>query len=240
MVSIRFLKRDLTSLFSDHLGVAHWFKGADFLPKFACVHKIYGASNLTKMLQQHVPVHLRPQAANSLSFEAHVRVQDPVYGCVGIIHQLQHEIYMTQYELAKIQAHLAIYDAQMLPPTSQAHDPLQQDSRFGIYTNRSELITATHQTQIAPAAHEVGKSELPHIAGPSLAEALGVQVEQAVAPKQPQLNLTLFEFHDVFCIPLNQVSDSRIKFHLVSVPQAMISVKEKRWVLLPNWFRVAI
>ncbi|XP_058068588.1 LOB domain-containing protein 24-like [Magnolia sinica] len=83
--------------------------------RFACVHRIYGASNASKMLQQ-VPVHLRAQAADSMSIEAHLRIQDPVYGCVRIISQLQHEIYMTQYELAKTQAEMALYDVRRTEP----------------------------------------------------------------------------------------------------------------------------
>ncbi|KAK7858471.1 lob domain-containing protein 24 [Quercus suber] len=44
--------------------------------RFACVHKIFGASNTTKMLEQ-LPLHLRPVAADCMSFEASTRVEDP-------------------------------------------------------------------------------------------------------------------------------------------------------------------
>ncbi|GMG98198.1 hypothetical protein Nepgr_000038 [Nepenthes gracilis] len=52
--------------------------------RFSGVHKIFGASNVSKMLQQ-LPVHLRAEAAECMSFEATSRIRDPIYGCAGII-----------------------------------------------------------------------------------------------------------------------------------------------------------
>ncbi|CAI6010706.1 unnamed protein product [Closterium sp. NIES-65] len=56
--------------------------------KFARVHKVFGASNVSKMLQE-LPLHQREDAVASLEYEAQARVQDPVYGCVGILCVLQ-------------------------------------------------------------------------------------------------------------------------------------------------------
>ncbi|CAD5324224.1 LOB domain-containing protein 23 [Arabidopsis thaliana] len=75
--------------------------------KFACVHRIYGAGNVSKMLQQ-LPDQTRAEAVESLCFEAKCRVDDPVYGCVGIIHLLKTQIQKTQNELAKTQAEIAV------------------------------------------------------------------------------------------------------------------------------------
>ncbi|KAI4382874.1 hypothetical protein MLD38_008778 [Melastoma candidum] len=49
--------------------------------RFAIVHKVFGASNISKMLQE-IPVHQRADAVSSLVYEANARVRDPVYGCV--------------------------------------------------------------------------------------------------------------------------------------------------------------
>ncbi|KAJ8617017.1 hypothetical protein MRB53_013203 [Persea americana] len=84
--------------------------------RFACVHKIYGASNVSKMLQQ-IPDHLRANASDSLFFEARMRTQDPIYGCVGIISRLQHEIYASQREMAITQAKIAFYTAKQAQET---------------------------------------------------------------------------------------------------------------------------
>ncbi|PKA56516.1 LOB domain-containing protein 24 [Apostasia shenzhenica] len=79
--------------------------------RFSCVRRIFGASNITRMLKQ-VPAHLRAQAADSFASEAYWRVQDPVYGCTAIIDHLQHEIQRAQIEIWQAQAQLAFYKAQ--------------------------------------------------------------------------------------------------------------------------------
>ncbi|ESQ32825.1 hypothetical protein EUTSA_v10005497mg [Eutrema salsugineum] len=75
--------------------------------KFAYIHRIYGAGNVSKMLQQ-LPVQTRAEAVDSLCFEAKCRVEDPVYGCVGIIYFLQTQIQKTESLLAKTQAEIAV------------------------------------------------------------------------------------------------------------------------------------
>ncbi|XP_022777103.1 LOB domain-containing protein 24-like [Durio zibethinus] len=79
--------------------------------RFVSVHKIHGASNVTKLLQQ-LPTHLRAKAADSLYFEAQCRVEDPVYGCVGLIFLLQQQIHSAESELAKTQAEIAVLKSQ--------------------------------------------------------------------------------------------------------------------------------
>ncbi|XP_075515651.1 LOB domain-containing protein 23-like [Primulina tabacum] len=78
--------------------------------RFICVHKIYGASNVGKMLQE-LPANRRAEAADYLIFEAQCRLQDPVYGCVGIITILHQQIHEAQFQLARIQAHIAALTA---------------------------------------------------------------------------------------------------------------------------------
>ncbi|XP_015973014.1 LOB domain-containing protein 23-like [Arachis duranensis] len=79
--------------------------------KFACVHKIYGGSNVGRMLQG-VPTYLREQAANALYLEAKWRIDDPIYGCVGIISSFYEQIQNAEIELAKIQTQVAFYKLQ--------------------------------------------------------------------------------------------------------------------------------
>ncbi|CAL0307397.1 unnamed protein product [Lupinus luteus] len=79
--------------------------------KFSCVHKIFGGSNVGKMLQQ-IPSYAREQAAETLYLEAKCRIEDPIYGCVGIISRLYQQIYDTEIELAKIQTQIAFHKLQ--------------------------------------------------------------------------------------------------------------------------------
>ncbi|MQL96705.1 hypothetical protein Taro_029376 [Colocasia esculenta] len=73
--------------------------------KFANVHKVFGASNVSKMLQE-LPEHHRCDAVSSMVYEANARLRDPVYGCVGAISSLQHQIDVLQSQLAVAQAEM--------------------------------------------------------------------------------------------------------------------------------------
>ncbi|KAL0318524.1 UNVERIFIED_CONTAM: protein LATERAL ORGAN BOUNDARIES [Sesamum angustifolium] len=73
--------------------------------KFANVHKIFGASNVTKLLNMLLP-HQREDAVNSLAYEAEARVRDPVYGCVSAISFLQRQVERLQKELDAANADL--------------------------------------------------------------------------------------------------------------------------------------
>ncbi|KAG5241589.1 hypothetical protein OIU77_002504 [Salix suchowensis] len=76
---------------------------ADEPQKFASVHKVFGASNVNKMLQE-LAEHQRRDAVSSMVYEANARVRDPVYGCVGAISSLQKQIDSLQTQLALAQA----------------------------------------------------------------------------------------------------------------------------------------
>ncbi|XVF09791.1 hypothetical protein REPUB_Repub07fG0127000 [Reevesia pubescens] len=83
--------------------------------RFVSVHRIYGASNVAKLLQQ-LPTDLRAEAADSLYFEAQCRVEDPVYGSVGLIFQLQQQIQNAERQLAKTQAEITVLQSQTQHP----------------------------------------------------------------------------------------------------------------------------
>ncbi|XP_058754869.1 protein LATERAL ORGAN BOUNDARIES-like [Vicia villosa] len=83
--------------------------------KFANVHKIFGASNVTKLLNELLP-HQREDAVNSLAYEAEARVRDPVYGCVGAISFLQRQVQRLQKELDAANTDLLRYSLTDIPP----------------------------------------------------------------------------------------------------------------------------
>ncbi|KAK9167977.1 hypothetical protein Syun_000117 [Stephania yunnanensis] len=76
--------------------------------KFASVHKVFGASNVSKLLME-VPESQRADAANSLVYEANVRLRDPVYGCMGAISALQQQVQALQAELTAVRAEILKY-----------------------------------------------------------------------------------------------------------------------------------
>ncbi|XP_038991355.1 LOB domain-containing protein 15-like [Hibiscus syriacus] len=76
--------------------------------KFAAVHKVFGASNVSKMLME-VPESQRADAASSLVYEANLRLRDPVYGCMGAIVTLQQHMQTLQAELNAVRDEILKY-----------------------------------------------------------------------------------------------------------------------------------
>lgn len=80
---------------------------------------------------QEVPENQRADAANSLVYEANVRLRDPVYGCMGAISALQHQIQALQAELNAVRAEILRYkyrEANMIHSSPQQHVPFLSSS----------------------------------------------------------------------------------------------------------------
>ncbi|KAL4353033.1 hypothetical protein GQ457_06G028880 [Hibiscus cannabinus] len=73
---------------------------------FAAIHKVFGASNVSKLLA-HLPVGHRCEAAVTISYEAQARLQDPIYGCVSHIFALQQQVVNLQAQLASLKEQAA-------------------------------------------------------------------------------------------------------------------------------------
>ncbi len=71
---------------------APYFRAEQGAAKFAAVHKIFGASNVAKLLL-HIPLPRRCDAVITISYEAQARLSDPVYGCVATIFALQQQVH---------------------------------------------------------------------------------------------------------------------------------------------------
>ncbi|KAJ4960691.1 hypothetical protein NE237_020601 [Protea cynaroides] len=94
--------------------------------KFANVHKIFGASNVTKLLNE-LPPHQREDAVNSLAYEAEARMKDPVYGCVGAISVLQRQVQRLQKELDAANSDLIRYACNEIPPVLPGQPQMSED-----------------------------------------------------------------------------------------------------------------
>uniref|UniRef100_A0A0E0R351 LOB domain-containing protein n=1 Tax=Oryza rufipogon TaxID=4529 RepID=A0A0E0R351_ORYRU len=85
---------------------------AEEAQRFAMVHRVFGASNVSKMLLD-VPPPQRPDAVSSLVYEANARMRDPVYGCVAAISFLQNQVSQLQMQLALAHAETAALQLQL-------------------------------------------------------------------------------------------------------------------------------
>ncbi|XWS77186.1 hypothetical protein CRYUN_Cryun01aG0239900 [Craigia yunnanensis] len=77
---------------------APYFDSEQGAAHFAAVHKVFGASNVSKLLL-HIPVHKRLDAVVTICYEAQARLRDPVYGCVAHIFALQQQFCPLLYQI---------------------------------------------------------------------------------------------------------------------------------------------
>lgn len=87
---------------------------------------------------QQLPVHLRTEAAETLYYEAQCRIENPVYGCVGIITQLHEQINEAERELARAQAQIAVHRHD---PHSQPQQQQQQQQQVQVEASEPAAIT---------------------------------------------------------------------------------------------------
>ncbi|KGN56593.1 LOB domain-containing protein 18 [Cucumis sativus] len=101
---------------------APYFDSEQGSTHFAAVHKVFGASNVSKMLL-HIPEHKRLDAAITICYEAQARVREPVLGCVSHIFALQQQAARLQIEISYLQAYLATSELPRSAPHLQAQPP---------------------------------------------------------------------------------------------------------------------
>ncbi|KAL8137380.1 hypothetical protein V2J09_003381 [Rumex salicifolius] len=116
--------------------------------KFAIVHKVFGASNISKMLQE-LPIEQRGDAVSSLVYEATARLRDPVYGCVGAISYLQNQVSQLQMQLAVAQAEILCIQMHPQDPTPENPIDVSDDNSkpFYLHNNHQQQHQQQHQHQ---------------------------------------------------------------------------------------------
>ncbi|XP_062090518.1 LOB domain-containing protein 19 [Humulus lupulus] len=135
---------------------APYFDSEQGTAHFAAVHKVFGASNASKLLLR-IPPHKRVEAVFSLCYEALARIRDPVYGCVSHIFTLQHQVVNLQAELAYVQARLSTM--QRLPPTLPQPQSSSQTINFS--PSLSDVVSNSNfSMQLDPFHHPQSSAEL--------------------------------------------------------------------------------
>ncbi|KAF9616945.1 hypothetical protein IFM89_033015 [Coptis chinensis] len=132
---------------------APYFDSEQGATHFAAVHKIFGASNVSKLLLR-IPVHKRLDAVVTICYEALARIKDPVYGCVGHIFSLQQQVVNLQAELAFVQAHLSTIEL-----SSQAVFPTQSPGLANIHATSTMVSTSNVSTDFSSDQQLLQQSE---------------------------------------------------------------------------------
>ncbi|KAG4925440.1 hypothetical protein JHK87_050980 [Glycine soja] len=111
---------------------APYFDSEQGTSHFAAVHKVFGASNVSKLLLS-IPVHRRLDTVITICYEAQSRIRDPVYGCVAHIFALQQQLVSLQAELSYLHGHLAQMELpQPSPPPPPPQTTAAPPSGFSI------------------------------------------------------------------------------------------------------------
>ncbi|XP_015081743.1 LOB domain-containing protein 20-like [Solanum pennellii] len=117
---------------------APYFGSDQGAARFAAVHKVFGASNVSKLLL-HIPANRRQDAVVTITYEAQARLSDPVFGCVSTILALQQQVASLQSELAIVQTQVMNSRYAM----ANAYHNISQEQHIAIlqpsYSNNSSI-----------------------------------------------------------------------------------------------------
>ncbi|GJM87455.1 hypothetical protein PR202_ga03412 [Eleusine coracana subsp. coracana] len=131
---------------------APYFSSEQGAARFAAIHKVFGASNASKLLS-HLPVSDRCEAVVTITYEAQARLRDPVYGCVAQIFALQQQVAILQAQLMQAKAQLAC---------GSAHSPVSHH-QWSSSSENSSIGSLLRQDMINcgfPAAGAISPAEL--------------------------------------------------------------------------------
>ncbi|KAJ4904917.1 LOB domain-containing protein 29 [Raphanus sativus] len=124
---------------------------------FAAIHKVFGASNASKILS-NLPISDRCEAAITISYEAQARLQDPIYGCVSHIFALQQQVVnlQAQLEILKQQAAQSIMFADS--PSSENPNSYYGDNTTTPYHHQEHQNIHHHHHDQTHLVNQTGSS----------------------------------------------------------------------------------
>lgn len=130
---------------------APYFSTDQGAARFAAIHKVFGASNASKLLS-HLPVADRCEAVVTITYEAQARLRDPVYGCVAQIFALQQQVAILQAQLMQAKAQLAC---------GSVHSPVSHHQWSSSDSNSvASLLRQADTSACFPAAGAISPEQL--------------------------------------------------------------------------------
>ncbi|KAL6854325.1 hypothetical protein ACP4OV_019228 [Aristida adscensionis] len=154
---------------------------------FSAVHKVFGASNVCKLLLS-LPSERRWDAIYTICYEAQMRQVDAVYGCVSHIVRLQQQVVKLQTQVSNLQAQLAATQPQMQQPSSPPSVAMQPQMAMSSTFNLSDLPSSSNM----PATLDLSSLFDPQMQSPwALGENPVLQQQQ----QQPQQLQQLHQQH---------------------------------------------
>ncbi|KAK1306993.1 LOB domain-containing protein 22 [Acorus calamus] len=151
------------------------FFPADRQRQFMNAHRLFGVSNILKIIRDLEP-NLKCEAMRSIIFQSDARANDPVYGCVGIIKNLELLIAKESAELSSVYQQVMAFRVakQMavvgneystdLAPTNIGYDQwisvLNNDAQLSVETAGpavvAEAVLFPHQQQQQQQQQQLG------------------------------------------------------------------------------------
>ncbi|KAL8140760.1 hypothetical protein V2J09_006781 [Rumex salicifolius] len=106
---------------------------------FLHAHKLFGVSNILKILKQLDPS-LKPEAMSSIIYESNVRAKFPELGCVAVMQHYMHQIRHCQEEITRVRSliELAQSQAQAQQPQIQPNS-LDDQLQLGMAPNPAHV-----------------------------------------------------------------------------------------------------
>ncbi|KOM41661.1 hypothetical protein LR48_Vigan04g185900 [Vigna angularis] len=207
--------------------------------RFAYVHKVFGASNVAKLLNE-LNAAQREDAVKSLAYEAEARLRDPVYGCVGLISILQHRLKQLQTELHHAKKELASYIGPhaMLPPPPP---PPPQPRTFSVFPFKA-APPPPHQDVFAFTDDGASASHSSHAAFNHLAVLSPTLASDHTFPHAPTHPLALPHHQHLMLSPMQSKPQTdpgnlnlRTQTHMTSLSVWLLDQHGSTLLILNTW-----
>ncbi|XP_049410545.1 LOB domain-containing protein 33-like [Solanum stenotomum] len=142
---------------------APYFSYEEASKDFSAVHKVFGASKVSKLLL-HLPLHCRSDAALTMSYEALARMHDPIYERVGHIFALHHQIASLIEEIEIMENQMASFQGEV-PMHNMNINTLQYSlecNNMNLENNHvNHSITSPSSANEAFAMHMISRFSIP-------------------------------------------------------------------------------